>query len=77
MRSAHKEQLCLYTKKCMVSLDFGAVEFLQHEPKKTKREFIEMLHIYNNNTMNIKTDVAGISNTYKSFLKTLNNKKLV
>jgi hypothetical protein len=59
------------------TLDFGAVEILQHEQQKTKREFLEMLHINNNNTMNIKTDVAGISNTYKPFLRTLKNKKLV
>jgi hypothetical protein len=57
-------------------LNYDDVEILQREPYTDKREFLEMLHINNNNTINIKTDIAGISNTYKPLLKMLHVRKL-
>jgi hypothetical protein len=57
-------------------LDFDNVEILQREQYTRKREFLEMLHINNNNTINIKTDTVGISNTYKPLLKMLKVRKL-
>jgi hypothetical protein len=57
-------------------LDFDDVQILQRQKHTFKREFLEMLHINNNNTINIKTDTASISNTYKPLLTTLRRQKL-
>lgn len=59
------------------TLDFDKVEVLQREPHKRKREFLEMLHINNKNTINIKTDITGINSTYKPILKKLKQLKYV
>jgi hypothetical protein len=67
----HKEEPPRHT------LNFDQVEILQHENYKHQREFLEMLHINNNDTINIKTDTIGINKTYKPLLRTLRQKKFV
>ncbi|KAL3286072.1 hypothetical protein HHI36_000585 [Cryptolaemus montrouzieri] len=52
---------------------FDNVEILDTEKNLTKRKFLEMCYITQNNTMNSRTDVNNLSNIY-SFLLTLDER---
>ena len=51
------------------SFNFTNVKILDRENNRTKREFLEMLHIHtHNNNINRKQDILFLKNTYKTAL---------
>jgi hypothetical protein len=76
-KSTQRTAVFIHKEEENHTLDFDSVEILQREPQKRKREFLEMLHINNLDTINIKTDIIGINNTYKPILRKLRHLKFV
>ena len=53
---------------------FEDVEILDTEPVQRKRNVSEMVQIYLNNTVNLKTDTNNLSNMYNNLLELFKNK---